>query len=64
MQLRIFSILTTFLALAVCPAGATDSHDYAKDEYAIIRDGLAPNKQMSLASMAPTRTAWVNFMSG
>ncbi len=32
------------------PVRATDSHDYAKDEYAIIRDGLSPDKQKSLAS--------------
>jgi hypothetical protein len=50
MHLRILLTLTTFLALAASPVGATDSHDYAKDEYANIRDGLAPNKQMSLAS--------------
>ena len=45
-------LLAAFLALAVTPARATDEHDYARDEYAIIRDGLAPNKQMSLASHA------------
>jgi len=50
MQLRLLAILTAFLALAVSPAGATDSHDYAKDEYLTIGNGLAPNKQMSLAS--------------
>jgi hypothetical protein len=38
------------LAFAVAPACATDTRDYAKDEYAIIRDGLAPNKRLSLAS--------------
>lgn len=46
----ILVVLGTFLALAASAARATDSHDYAKDEYAIIRDGLAPNKRMSLAS--------------
>jgi hypothetical protein len=45
-------LLAALLALAAAPAGATDEHDYASDEYAIIRDGLAPNKQMSLASHA------------
>ena len=45
-------LLAAILALAVTPARATDEHDYARDEYAIIRDGLAPNKQMSLASHA------------
>ena len=45
-------LLAAILALAVTPARATDEHDYARDEYAIIRDGLAPNNQMSLASHA------------
>ena len=36
--------------LALAPAGATSNHQYAKGEYAVIRDGLAPNKQLSLAS--------------
>jgi hypothetical protein len=48
----LFATLATFLAFAAAPACATDEHDYARDEYAIIRDGLAPNKQMSLASHA------------
>ena len=45
-------ILAASLALANAPAWATDSHDYAKDEYAIIRTGLAPDKLKSLASHA------------
>jgi hypothetical protein len=45
-------ILAALLALAATPARATDSHDYAKDEYAIIRNGLAPDKLKSLASHA------------
>jgi hypothetical protein len=45
-------LLAAFLALAAAPVCATDEHDYARDEYAIIRDGLAPSKQMSLASHA------------
>ena len=36
--------------LASRPPAPPTSHEYAKDEYAIIRDGLAPNKRMSLAS--------------
>jgi hypothetical protein len=43
-------ILATLFALAIVPARATDEHDYAKGEYAIIRDGLAPDKHKSLAS--------------
>jgi hypothetical protein len=45
-------ILAALLALANAPARATDSHDYAKGEYAIIRNGLAPDKLKSLASHA------------
>lgn len=44
--------LAVVLALAAAPACATDEHDYARDEYAIISNGLAPNKQMSLAAHA------------
>ena len=44
----------TSLAIAAClalaPAGATSNHQYAKGEYGVIRDGLAPDKQLSLAS--------------
>ena len=38
------------LALAAASARATSNHEYAKGEYGIIRHGLAPNGQMSLAS--------------
>jgi hypothetical protein len=38
--------------LAIAPARATDSHDYAKGEYAVIRGGLAPDNRKSLASHA------------
>jgi hypothetical protein len=44
--------VVAFLAFAAAPACATDEHDYARDEYAIIRDGLAPDERMSLASHA------------
>jgi hypothetical protein len=47
---RIFALLAALFPLALAPAHATSEHDYAKGEYAIIRDGLAPNKQVSLAS--------------
>jgi hypothetical protein len=43
-------VVAAFLVLAVSPARATDNHEYAKDEYAVISDGLAPNKRLSLAS--------------
>jgi hypothetical protein len=48
---RILSILLAALFPAAgLPAHATSEYDYAKNEYAIIRDGLAPNKLVSLAS--------------
>lgn len=43
-------ILAALFASAIVPAGATDEHDYEKGEYAIIRDGLAPDKHKSLAA--------------
>ena len=45
-------VLAGLLGLAAAPAWATDEHEYAKDEYATIRNGLAPDKQASLASHA------------
>jgi hypothetical protein len=42
-------VLAALLVLA-SPACATDNHQYTKGEYAVIRDGLAPNKRLSLAS--------------
>ena len=36
--------------LLATPAGATSERDYKKSEYLIIRHGLAPDKQRSLAS--------------
>jgi len=50
-------LLAAVLALAALPARATDEHDYARDEYAIIRDGLAPNKQLSLAAHADPKAS-------
>ncbi|WP_159008259.1 hypothetical protein [Bradyrhizobium sp. S69] len=47
--LRYFAI-TACLAAAALPARATSNHHYAKGEYGIIRHGLAPGKQLSLAS--------------
>jgi hypothetical protein len=43
-------ILTALFVGVGAPAGATDEHDYDSREYAIIRDGLAPDKHKSLAS--------------
>jgi hypothetical protein len=53
--------VAAILVLAVSPAGATDSHEYARDEYAVISDGLAPNKQMSLASHGEGELGDTNF---
>jgi len=36
--------------LALAPARATSEYQYGPQEYVIIRDGLAPNKQLSLAT--------------
>jgi hypothetical protein len=55
------AILAMLLALAVAPARTTDSHDYAKGEYAIIRDGLAPDKLKSLASHGDGEGGSENF---
>jgi hypothetical protein len=44
------AVLAALLTLAVAPAWATDSHEYARGEYAVIRDGLAPDKTKSLAA--------------
>lgn len=46
----ILAVLAAIITLGLTPARATDEHTYATDEYAIIRDGLSPNKKMSLAS--------------
>lgn len=38
------------VAFTMAPSHATSNYEYAKDEFAIIRDGLAPTGKMSLAS--------------
>src|SRR3954470_18537064 len=51
MKLRsLFVAAAISLSLVGPPACATDNHEYARNEYAIISDGLAPNKRLSLAS--------------
>jgi hypothetical protein len=50
MNRALLLILAALFACAIAPAEATDEHEYAKGEYAIIRDGLAPDKHKSLAS--------------
>lgn len=49
MNLRI-AILAALFASAMVPSRATSNHEYARDEFVLIRDGLAPNKKISLAS--------------
>ncbi len=46
---------------AVFPAHATSNHQYVKGDYAIIRGGLAPNKQVSLASRGEGELGDENF---
>lgn len=49
------------LALAAAPARATSEHDYAGGEYAIIRDGLSPDKRLSLAAHGDGEGGHGNF---
>ena len=55
------ALLAAILALAAAPARATDTHDYAKGEYAVIRDGLAPDGQKSLAAHGDGEGGSENF---
>ena len=50
--MRIISLLSLSIAtgLALVPAQATSEYKYGKNEYVTIRNGLAPSKQLSLAS--------------
>jgi hypothetical protein len=48
--MRFCRIVTVLLAFGITAAHATDNHGYAKGEYAVISNGLAPNKRMSLAA--------------
>lgn len=50
MQITHLSSLAVLACLVVAPVCATSEREYAKDEYTIIRNGLAPNKRLSLAS--------------
>jgi hypothetical protein len=54
-------LLAALFACAIAPARATDEHTYAKGEYAVIRDGLAPDQRKSLASHADGDGGWKNF---
>jgi hypothetical protein len=54
--------MALFAAIAVSNAArATDNHDYARGEYAVIRDGLAPDKRLSLASHGDGDLGYAHF---
>src|SRR4029453_1243522 len=57
----LWAVLAQSLLLAAPPAGATDSHTFARDEYAIIGGGLAPNRTVSLAAHADGEGGGDNF---
>jgi hypothetical protein len=46
----LFALLALFVGFAAVPARATCNHGYARGEYGIIRNGLSPDKRLSLAS--------------
>jgi hypothetical protein len=50
MKIPLFGSLVILACLVAAPVCATSEHNYGKDEYLIIRHGLAPNQQLSLAS--------------
>jgi hypothetical protein len=50
MRIALLISLAMAVGLVLMPARATSEHKYGKDEYVTIRNGLAPNKQLSLAS--------------
>ena len=49
------------IALAAAPVRATSEHDYSSGEYAIIRDGLSPDRLMSLAAHGDGEGGHGNF---
>ena len=55
------AMLAAPLALAAAPVRATSEHDYAGGEYAIIRDGLSPDKRLSLAAHGDGEGGHGNF---
>ena len=50
MIVRIVIFAAILVVFTAKPSRATSNHEYAKDEFAVIREGLAPGKKMSLAS--------------
>ncbi len=63
MEIRriLLAVPAALLALGGAPARATSVHDYAKDEYAIIRNGLAPSGRLSVASHGEGELGGDNF---
>jgi hypothetical protein len=55
------AVLAALSAFAIAPAWATDTHDYVRGEYAIIRDGLSPDRQKSLATHGDGEGGSENF---
>ena len=54
-------VVAIALACALAPLRAADNGDRGKDEYTVIRDGLAPNRQLSLAAHAESDGGNDNF---
>jgi hypothetical protein len=54
-------VVATPMVVAAAPVRATSEHDYAGGEYAIIRDGLSPDKLMSLAAHGDGEGGHGNF---
>jgi hypothetical protein len=50
MRIPLLISFAVVAGLALMPARATSEYNYGKDEYVTIRNGLAPNQQLSLAS--------------
>ncbi|WP_456620057.1 hypothetical protein [Bradyrhizobium sp. P5_C12] len=55
------AILALLLTFALSPAFATAEHKYAKGEYAIIQDGRAPNRKLSIAAHGEGETGSEKF---
>lgn len=55
------AILALLLNFALSPAFATAEHKYAKGEYAIIQDGRAPNRKLSIAAHGEGETGSEKF---
>jgi len=55
------AVLALLLAFAVSPAFATAEHKYAKNEYAIILGGRAPNGKLSVAAHGEGDAGSENF---